>query len=130
VKNVGKFTSGLHDSLKQSLDVGELAKFTKVDPSAKIGLTGSAATGKVGNPNKATFGQPINQDEFDLDLFVQSDKLFEQFGGKLKAAPELRQHLIDHFPDLMQGLKPGKKGLSIKFRPSSGELPKGSKIFN
>jgi hypothetical protein len=102
----------------------------KIDPDAKIGLTGSAATGKVGNPNKATFGQPINQDQFDLDLFVQSDKLFGQFGGKLKAAPELRQHLVENFPELMQGLKPGKKGLSIKFRPSTDDLPKGSIIFN
>jgi hypothetical protein len=128
--SLNKFTSGLHDSLKQSLNAGELARFMKIDPDAKIGLTGSAATGKVGNPNKATFGQPINQDQFDLDLFVQSDKLFGQFGGKLKAAPELRQHLVENFPELMQGLKPGKKGLSIKFRPSTDDLPKGSIIFN
>jgi len=67
-------------------------------------------------------------EKFDLDLFVQSDVLLEQFGPKLKAAPILRQSLVDDFPTLFQGLKPGKEGLSIKFRPH-GEPSKGSMVF-
>ncbi len=124
------FTSNLHDALRQSLDIGELSQFKRIDPNLKIGLTGSSATGKVGNPNKPTFGQPIDSTQFDLDLFIQSDVLYKQFGDKLRAAPELRQALVERFPELLQGLKPGKKGLSIKFRSVDDELPKDSIIFN
>jgi hypothetical protein len=91
-------------------------------------LTGSAATGRVGNPNKATFGQPINPEKFDLDLFVQSDVLLAQFGTKLIAAPVFRRSLIESNPALFSGLKPGKEGVSIMFRPS-GSPPTGSIMF-
>jgi YD repeat-containing protein len=129
VKNsVDDFIADVHSALGTKLNSAELAEFRALDPTAKIGLTGSSATGRVGNPNKPTFGQPINMDKFDLDLFVQSDVLLEQFGARLKAAPILRQELVDDFPTLFQGLKPGKEGLSIKFRPH-GEPPKGSIIF-
>ncbi|WP_212796275.1 hypothetical protein [Pseudomonas sp. St316] len=67
--------------------------------------------------------------KFDLDLFVQSEVLLGQFGPKLEAAPVLRQSLTDDFPDLFQGFKPGKQGLSIKLRPH-GEPPKGSIVFD
>ena len=123
-----QFISDVHGALRQNLNAGELANFQTLDPTARIGLTGSTATGRVGNPNKATFGQRIDTTKFDLDLFVQSDLLLEHFGTKLQAAPILRQSLVDDFPDLFVGLKPGKEGLSIKFRPH-GEPPKGSIVF-
>ncbi|RCS56457.1 hypothetical protein [Parvibium lacunae] len=124
-----EFITDLHGAIKQKINVGELAEYKMLDPNAKIGLTGSSATGKVGNPNKATFGQPIDPNKFDLDLFVQSDVLLETYGTKLKAAPVLRQSLVDDFPDLFKGLKPGKDGLSIKFRPT-GQQPEGSIMFD
>lgn len=72
-----EFISDLHGAIKQKVNVGELAEYKMLDPNAKIGLTGSSATGTVENPNKATFGQPIDPNKFDLDLFVQSDILLE-----------------------------------------------------
>lgn len=128
-KNVDGFIADVHGALEAKLNTGELAEFRVIDPTAKIGLTGSSATGRVGNPNKPTYGQPIDMQKFDLDLFVQSDVLLGQYGPKLKAAPILRQSLTDDFPNLFQGLKPGKEGLSIKFRPH-GEPPKGSIVFD
>jgi hypothetical protein len=127
--NPEKFVASVHSVLRNKANTGELGAFKALDPNAKIGLTGSSATGRVGNRNKATFGQPINAEKFDLDLFVQSDKLLEQFGPKLRAAPNLRQSLVDEFPEIFSGLKPGKDGLSIKFRPN-GPAPKGSIIFD
>ena len=95
-----------------------------------IDFPGSSASGKVGNPIKDTFGQPINQKSFDLDLFIESDVLYKQYGGsKLYAAPELRKSLVTDYPNLFEGLKPGKEGLSIKFRPN-GQVPTNSVIFN
>jgi hypothetical protein len=122
------FISDLHSAIQENINVGELAQYKTLDPDAKIGLTGSSATGTVGNPNKATFGQPIDPNNFDLDLFVQSDTLLDTYGTKLQAAPDLRQSLVDSYPDLFQGLKPGKDGLSIKFRPT-GQPPNGSIMF-
>jgi hypothetical protein len=126
--NPDKFVASVHSVLRSNTNAGELAAFKALDPNAKIGLTGSSATGRVDNPNKATFGQPINAEKFDLDLFIQSDKLLDQFGPKLRAAPDLRQSLVNEFPEIFGGLKPGKDGLSIKFRPS-GPAPQGSIIF-
>lgn len=123
--SVDEFVGRVHDALRQNAAAGELADLRAIDPSAKVGLTGSAATGRVGNPNKATFGQPINPGAFDLDLFVQSDTLLEQFGSRLRPAPALRQTLVQQYPDLFEGLKPGKQGLTIKFRPF-GDSPPGS----
>ncbi|ALV08953.1 hypothetical protein RD2015_4512 [Roseateles depolymerans] len=127
-RSVEDFIADVHGALETKINSAELAEFRVLDPTAKIGLTGSSATGRVGNPNKETFGKPINMNEFDLDLFVQSDLLLDQLGGKLRAVPILRQELVNDFPILFKGLKSGKKGLSIKFRPH-GEPPKGSIIF-
>ncbi len=116
-------------AIRNSLDQGELLTFRTIDPEARIGLTGSAVTGRVGNPNKVTYGQPINPNDFDVDLFIQSDILYEQFGGGLRAAPNLRNALVKQYPEIFVGLRPGKKGLSIKFREASAVLPDGSIIF-
>lgn len=123
-----KFVSDIHSALRKNVNTGELAEFKRLDPKARIGLTGSASTGRVGNPKKYT--PFVNREDFDLDIFVQSDELFAKFGGKLKAAPRLRKALEEQFPDLFKGLRqPGKKGVSIKFRPSSESLPTDVIIF-
>ena len=70
-KGVSEFTSEIYGVIKQNMNVGELAEFKLLDPNTKFGLTGSSATGKGGNPNKATFGQAIDPNKFDLDLFIQ-----------------------------------------------------------
>jgi len=71
----------------------------------------------VGNSNKARFGEPIDLDDFDVDFFIQSDILLEQFGGNLRANPEFRE-ILSNTPGF-EGLRKNKKGFSIKFLPSA-----------
>jgi hypothetical protein len=84
----------------------------------KAGYTGSFRTGTVGNPNKATFGQPIDLNKFDVDYWIESDILFKQFGPNLKANPAFRK-ILSETPGF-EGLKPDKDGFSIKFKHSGG----------
>jgi hypothetical protein len=44
-------------------------------------------------------------------------------------APVTRRLLEAEFPELMKGIKPGKKGISVRVRPSTDPLPPGSIIF-
>ena len=94
-----------------------LSKYRKLDPNLKAGYTGSFKTGKVGNPNKATFGDPIDLNKFDVDYWIESDILYKKFGGNLKADVEFRK-ILSETPGF-EGLKPNKQGFSIKFKPSS-----------
>ena len=49
---------------------------------ARIGFRGSLARGTVGNPNKPTFGQPVNLSDFDVDAFIISDELIARTGKR------------------------------------------------
>jgi hypothetical protein len=91
-----------------------LPKYRKIDPNLEAGYTGSFKTGKVGNPNKPTFGQPIDLNRYDIDYYIKSDKLHDMFGNSLKADVEFRK-ILSQTPGF-EGLKPNKKGFSIKFR--------------
>lgn len=94
-----------------------LPKFRKLDPNLEAGYTGSFKTGTVGNPYKATFGQPIDLNKFDVDYWIKSDVLYEKFGNSLKADVEFRK-ILANTPGF-EGLKPNKQGFSIKFLPST-----------
>src|SRR5262249_22619331 len=94
---------------------GPLAQLLKFDPEAKIGIRGSTATGRVGNPFKSTLGQPWNSEKFDLDISIVSDKLNKTFGDKIIPLSDFRDTLFGSNPDLFKGLKPGGEGVSIKF---------------
>ncbi|CAN5911142.1 hypothetical protein BH11VER1_BH11VER1_13610 [soil metagenome] len=95
-----------------------LPQFRALDPNLKAGYTGSFSTGTVGNPTKATFGQPINLNKFDIDYWIKSDALFQKFVPNLKANPEFRI-ILSETPGF-EGLKPNKEGFPIKFKPSGG----------
>jgi len=76
----------------------------------------SNKTGTVGNPNKATYGQPIDLNSYDIDYWIKSDKLYEMYGNSLKADPIFRE-ILGQTPGF-EGLKANKQGFSIKFLPS------------
>jgi hypothetical protein len=96
-----------------------LPKFRAVDPGLKAGFTGSFNTGVVGNPNKSRYGQGVDLNDFDIDYWIESDVLFSRMGNKLASDPKFRQVLSETAG--FEGLRQGKKGFSIKFKPSSGE---------
>lgn len=93
-----------------------LPKFREIDPDLTVGYTGSFKTGTVGNPNKPTYGQPIDFDNFDIDFWIKSDALHQQKGNGIKAEPDFRK-LLSETPGF-EGLRPNKKGFSIRFVPS------------
>jgi|GEM_PF-4239959 len=95
-----------------------LPKYLKDDPNLRAGYTGSFKTGKVGNPNKPTYGQDVNLDKFDIDYWIESDILYKKYGPNLRADPEFRK-ILGETPGF-EGLKANKEGFSIKFKPSSG----------
>ena len=115
--------SGVFGQLQRKFD--ELAeaqllpKYRALDPNLKWGYTGSFKTGKVGNPSKPTFGQPIDLSKFDVDVWIESDILYKKFGSNLRADVEFRK-LLSKTPGF-EGLKPNKQGFSIKFKPSSAD---------
>ncbi|MCG8310270.1 MAG: hypothetical protein MI975_22945, partial [Cytophagales bacterium] len=94
-----------------------LPKYRKLDPNLKAGYTGSFKTGKVGNPNKSTFGDPIDLNSFDVDFWIESDELYKKFGSNVRADVEFRK-ILSETPGF-EGLKPNKQGFSIKFKPSN-----------
>lgn len=106
----------LQAKLEELAEKHLLPKYREIDPNLEAGYTGSFKTGTVGNPNKPTFGEPINLAKFDIDYWIKSDTLYEQKGNSLKADPEFRQILAD--TPGFEGLKPNKEGFSIKFKPS------------
>ncbi|WP_373289179.1 pre-toxin TG domain-containing protein [Paenibacillus hunanensis] len=107
----------LHTKLDDLAEKYLLPQFREIDPNLTAGYTGSFKTGTVGNPNKPTYGQPINLSKYDIDYFIESDILYEQFGNSLKANPEFRK-ILSKTPGF-EGLKPNKAGFSIKFKPSN-----------
>jgi hypothetical protein len=94
-----------------------LPKFRSIDPNLKAGYTGSFRTGTVGNPKKPTFGQPIDLNNFDVDFWIESNILFNQYGTKLIPDKTFREILSK--TEGFEGLKPGKSGFTIKFKPSA-----------
>lgn len=113
IEDLKKLISSKHDAIAQLL---------KFDPTAKIGLRGSTASGTVQNPTKPTVGQPWNPNSFDLDIFVQSDKLYHHFGPDIIPYPLLREYLVKQNPSLFGGLRPGRSGVSLKVFPSSKDV--------
>jgi len=107
----------LQETFNNLVETHLLPKFKELDPNLKWGYTGSFKTGKVGNPHKSTFGNPIDLSEFDVDFWIESDVLFEKFGQKLKADVKFRE-ILSETPGF-EGLKPNKKGFSILFKPST-----------
>lgn len=107
----------LHTKLDGLADKHLLPQFREIDPNLKAGYTGSFKTGKVGNPNKPTFGQPIDLNKYDIDYWIESDVLYEMYGNSLKANPKFRE-ILANTPGF-EGLKPNKAGFTIKFKPSS-----------
>jgi hypothetical protein len=105
------------ESLEQFVKDDEAFKaLKKFDPQAKVGVQGSVVRGTVGNPRKVTFGQAFDPEMFDLDLFVVSEKVPQT--GKVFPLPGARERLFKRFEEVMEGLKFGGKGLSVKvFRP-------------
>ena len=98
------------------------------DPNLKIGMRGSTQTGQVSNPNKTP--GPWNQEDFDLDIFIVSDKLSIQFGRKqLIKLPEVREALVHDHPEFFSGLRPGGKGVSLKIFSENEAATKGGIIF-
>ncbi|HCN28430.1 MAG TPA: hypothetical protein DIT64_06600 [Verrucomicrobiales bacterium] len=93
-----------------------LPQFRVLDPNLKAGYNGSFKSGRVGNPNKSTLNDPIDLDDYDIDYWIESDILLEKFGPNLRAAPEFRKALSE--TPGFEGLRPNKKGFSIKFLPS------------
>jgi len=112
-KRLTKLQSTFDDLAEKYL----LPKYRKLDPNLKAGYTGSFKEGVVGNPNKANFGKPVNLDNFDIDYWIESDVLYKKFGNSLKADVEFRK-ILSETPGF-EGLRPNKKGFSIKFKPSS-----------
>jgi hypothetical protein len=119
------FTSAKSDGLVQLQNKFDklakeqlISKYHKIDPNLKFGYTGSFRTGKVGNPEKIKMGKTeINIDDFDIDFWIESDELFKIYGKNLRADVEFRS-ILNNTPGF-EGLRPNKKGFSIKFKPST-----------
>ncbi len=107
----------LHGKLDNLTEKHLLPQFSKIDPNLEAGYIGSFKTGTVGNPNKSTFGQPIDLNNYDIDFYIKSDVLYEMYGNSIKANPQFRE-ILSQTPGF-EGLKPNKQGFSIKFLPSS-----------
>jgi hypothetical protein len=94
-----------------------LPKYRAIDPNLEAGYTGSFKTGRVGNPKKPTFGQEIDHSSFDIDYWIKSDVLRYKFGPRLVGNRAFRATL-SKTPGF-EGLRPGKKGFSILFKPQN-----------
>ena len=109
--------------LREYLDrEGPLKNLQLLDPRARIGLRGSTATGIVKNRNNPTIGQPWNPDDYDLDLFIESDLLWTKTGDQAIPLPHVREALARTDPEVFAGLRPGGSGVSVRFFPSSTTL--------
>ena len=103
----GGSSSGISDSLetarmrRQIVDVLRtkiapyIAKIKQLDPSAQIGIRGSTVSGR-----SATSGALWDPNAFDLDVFVKSDTL----GNDYFPAADLFKQLKDASPELFDGL--------------------------
>jgi hypothetical protein len=124
-----KVVSKLQEILGHNGSPNPLAKYLNSDPKLKIGMRGSTQTGVKGNPNKGNVGAPWNENDFDLDLFIISDKLAGINGRKTIPLPEVRDMLANNFPKLFGGLRSGGKGVSVKFYTENQAANKGGMIF-
>lgn len=114
-QKISEQISQLHQKLKELAEKYLLPKYRKIDPNLKAGYTGSFKTGTVGNPNKSTYGQAIDLNNYDIDYYIKSDILNSRYGNSLKADKEFRAILSN--TSGFEGLKPNKQGFSIKFKP-------------
>lgn len=114
-QKISEQISQLHQKLEELAEKCLLPKYKEIDPNLKAGYTGSFKTGTVGNPNKSTYGQPIDLSNYDIDYYIKSDILSSTYGNSLKADPEFRAILAKTLG--FEGLKPNKQGFSIKFKP-------------
>ncbi len=60
--------NNLQSKFEELAETHLLNKYRQIDPNLKSGYTGSFSTGKVGNPTKSTFGQPVDLNNFDIDF--------------------------------------------------------------
>lgn len=107
----------LQSKFEEAAESHLLPKYLEVDPNLKAGYTGSFKTGRVGNPQKSTYGQKIDFTQFDIDFWIESDILFRKYGSGIRADVAFRK-VLEKMPGF-EGLKPAKKGFSIKFKPST-----------
>ena len=117
IKNFAKFAQ-LRFKFNNLANKHLLPKYRDIDPNLEAGMTGSFKTRKVGNPHKDNFGENVDLNDFDIDFWIKSDKLHKQFGPNLRADTDFRK-ILSETPGF-EGLRPNKKGFSIKFLPSSG----------
>ncbi|WDF51269.1 hypothetical protein PQ460_02065 [Paenibacillus sp. KACC 21273] len=89
-QKISEQISQLHQKLGELAEKYLLPKYKEIDPNLKAGYTGSFKTGTVGNPNKSTYGQPIDLSNYDIDYYIKSDILSSTYGNSLKADPEFR----------------------------------------
>lgn len=91
--------SQLHQKSEELAEKYLIPKYRKIDPNLKAGYTGSFKTGTVGNPNKSTYGQAIDLNNYDIDYYIKSDILNSRYGNSLKADKEFRA-ILSNTPDL------------------------------
>ena len=95
-------------------------KIRKIDPDAQIGFRGSVATGHKG-PHKGN--APFDPNDFDIDVFIKSDKLFDADGSWWQG---IRSHgygdMVDDMESIFRKEFPG-----YRFDPSK---PMDIRIFN
>ena len=96
-----------------------LENLRKLDPCATMGMRGSTATGTREG------GAPWNPLDFDLDVWIKSDRISGTVTDKAIPTSRIRDYLAQNFPSLFQGLREGSKGVSVKVYPTSSDLGPG-----
>ena len=105
----------LQDKFTELANKHLIPNYQKADPNLKWGYRGSFGTGIVGNLKKSTFGQPTNLSDFDVDFWIESNILYKRYGRKLMPNPDFRD-LLENTSGF-EGLRPGRKGFTIRFSP-------------
>jgi hypothetical protein len=59
---------------------------------------------------------------YDIDFWIESDVLYKKYGPRLVPDSAFRD-LLSKTPGF-EGMRPGKKGFTIKFKPSTPEACK------
>lgn len=89
---------------------GEAAAIRAINPEARIGFRGSAARLAKG---KHKGGLPLDSSSFDVDAFIDSDKLAKQFpkgtwfrsGRNISERSEVQSNLLKRLKELMPGMR-------------------------
>lgn len=81
-------------------------KIREAFPDGKIGIRGTTVSGKLHAPVK--LGKPWNPNDFDLDIYIQGGNI--PTGIKFPIS-EIRDTLVQRYPALFKGLRPGGEGL-------------------